>query len=201
MIFKNKWLYGITLVALSVGLPGLLTGCLCRRSEEATSDSDTNRPVEKIIFKIGQENKSYFEFNRNGFLQTTEYRCTVGVDCSTEAFPEYLTRAESGYLVYGVERIIISFRLDQTYDDITLRLARGGDETTLVRVDQNETYLVTNTMLGSGEGYRVGVYDLQVGRLEKGRHSIELTVADDGKGNAAYQWDALSLVARNDEEN
>jgi hypothetical protein len=48
---------------------------------------------------------------------------------------------------------------------------------------------------------RVGVYDLQVGRLEKGRHSIELTVADDGKGNAAYQWDALSLIARNNEEN
>jgi len=196
MIHKNKWLYGIALVALSVGLFGLIAGCLSRLSEEATNDPDTSRPVEKVIFEIGQEDKSYFEFNRSGFLQTTEYRCTGGVECSTEAFPEYLTLAESGYSVYGVERIIISFRLDQTYDDVTLRLARGGDETTVVRVDQNETYLVSNTMLGSGEGFHVGVYNLKLGELKRGRHRIELTVADDGKGNAAYQWDALSLVAK-----
>ena len=71
----------------------------------------------------------------------------------------------------------------------------AGGETTVVRVDRRRTYLVTNTMLGSGEGYRVGVYNLKLGALKKGRHSIELTVEDDGKGNATYQWDALSLYA------
>jgi len=89
----------------------------------------------------------------------------------------------------------INFRLEQTYNDVVLRLARGGDETTVVTIDGKRTYIVTNTMLGSGEGYRVGVYNLKLGTLKKGRHSIELTVEDDGKGNATYQWDALSLYA------
>ena len=51
----------------------------------------------------------------------------------------------------------INFRLEQTYNDVVLRLARGGDETTVVTIDGKRTYIVTNTMLGSGEGYRVGI--------------------------------------------
>ena len=182
MIIKSKWAYGITLVALSIGLFGLLTSCL--------SDG-------KVIFEFGREDKSDLEFRNRGLEDITEYRCRVGVDCSTEAFPAYLNRA--GYLpkyAYGgVEHIIISFELNRSYDDVILRLTRGGDETTVVRVDQKETYLVTNTMLGSSEGYGVGVYNLKLGALKKGEHRIEMTVADDGKGNAQYQWDALSLIA------
>ena len=184
MIKKSKWVYGIKLVALSIGLLGLLTGCL--------ADG-------KVIFEFGREDKSYGEFRRRGLRDITEYRCRVGVDCSTEAFPVYLNRA--GYLpkyAYGgVEHIIISFELNRSYNDVTLRLVRWGDETTVVRVDQKETYLVTNTMLGSNEGEVViGVYNLKLGALKKGEHRIELTVADDGKGNATYMWDALSLIAK-----
>ena len=51
-------------------------------------------------------------------------------------------------------------------------------------------------MLGSGEGYRVGAYNLELGSLKKGVHSIEMSLADDGKGNNIYQWDALSLFVR-----
>ena len=156
--------------------------------------SYTGQPVE--IFTIGQEDKSDSEFCSMGLTGITEYNCRVGVDCSTETFPAYLNRAGySGYDYGGVERIIISFRLDQTYNDVILRLVRGGDETTVVTVDGKQTYLVTNTMLGSGEGYRIGVYNLTLGALKKGRHTIEMTVADDGKGNAVYQWDALALFA------
>ncbi len=50
-------------------------------------------------------------------------------------------------------------------------------------------------MLGISGGYGFGVYNLKLGALKKGEHRIELTVADDGKGNAQYQWDALSLIA------
>ena len=182
MTNKSKWAYGITLVALSIGLFGLLTSCL--------SDG-------KVIFEFGREDKSDLEFRFGGLTDITEYRCRVGVDCSTEAFPAYLYRA--GYLYYadsGVEHIIISFELNRSYNDVTLRLVRWGDETTVVRVDQKETYLVTNTMLGSNEGEVViGVYNLKLGALKKGEHRIELTVADDGKGNALYQWDALVLIA------
>ncbi|HUV06503.1 MAG TPA: hypothetical protein VMX75_02165 [Spirochaetia bacterium] len=149
------------------------------------------RPVDNVFFTIGREDKSDSEFKFT--VGMSEYHCTIGVDCSTEAFPAYLGLAGSGY---GVERIIISFRLDQAYNNVILRLARGGDETTVVIVDRKQTYLVTNTMLGSGEGFRVGVYNLELGTLKKGVHTIEMSVADDGKGNAAYQWDALSLFVR-----
>jgi len=182
---QTKVSIGIAVSLLLVTLP------LWSRGQQESSDTD--QPV--VIFAIGQEDKSDREFRSSGFTGITEYRCRVGVDCSTEAFPEYLNRAHSGYADSGVERIIISFRLDQAYNNVILHLARGGDGTTVVTVDGKQTHLVTNTMLGSGEGYRVGVYNLALGALKKGRHTIEMTVADDGKGNATYQWDALSLYA------
>jgi len=197
MIIKSKWAYGITLVALSIGLLGLLTGCRSVSPEEGTNDTDNSRPAGEVIFEFGQEDKSDGEFRWSGLRGITEYRCRVGVDCSTETFPAYLNRAGySGYDSGGVERIIIVFRLDQAYNNVILRLARGGNETTVVKVDRRKTHLVTNTMLGSGEGYRVGVCNLKLGALKKGKYRIELTVADDGKGNATYQWDALSLIAK-----
>jgi len=195
MVSKPKLVYVVTLVALSIGLLGLLTGCLSDFPLEDANDSNASGAVGEVIFEFGREDKSDFEFRRSGLRDITEYRCRVGVDCSTESFPQYLYQSNSELAYSGVERIIISFKLDQTYNDVTLRLARGGDETTVVTVDRKRTYLTTNTMLGSGEGYRVGAYNLKLGALKKGRHRIELTVADDGKGNAQYQWDALSLIA------
>lgn len=178
---------------VSIGIAvSLLLMTLPLWSRGQPEPSDTDQPV--VIFAIGQEDKSDREFRSSGLGGITEYRCRVGVDCSTETFPAYLNRTGySGYDYGGVERIIISFRLYQTYNDVILRLARGGAETTVVTVDGKRTHLVTNTMLGSGEGYRVGVYNLKLGALKKGGHTIEMTVADDGKGNATYQWDALAL--------
>jgi hypothetical protein len=154
------------------------------------------RPVDNVFFAIGREDNSDNEFEFT--VGMSEYRCTVGVDCSTEAFPANLGLAGSdfagNYVLGGVERIIISFRLDQAYDNVILRLARAGGETTVVIVDRNQTYLVTDTMLGSGEDYIVGVYNLELGTLKKGVHTIETSVADDGKGSGAYLWDALSLI-------
>lgn len=185
MVSKSRWVHGITVVALSIGLLGLLTGCL--------SDG-------KVIFEFGREDKSYGDFRRSGLTDITEYRCRVGVDCSTEAFPVYFTRAGflGLYAERSVEHIIISFELNRSYNDVTLRLARWGDETTVVGVDQKETYVVTNTMLGSSESesFGIGVYNLKLGALKKGEHRIELTVADDGKGDGFYIWDALSLIAK-----
>ena len=166
-------------------------------SQSQSDDSDTTRPTGKVIFEIGQEDKRDWEFSRVGFEGQSEYTCRVGVDCSTEAFPQRLSRAGyTGYEYSSVERITISFTLDQKYKKVVLRLARGGDETTVVVVDgKRKKHRVTNTMLGSGEGFRVGVYNLELGALKKGEHTIEITMADDGKGNANYQWDALSLFA------
>jgi hypothetical protein len=197
MNIESRCACGTILVGFAIGLLGLLTACRSVSPEEAVIDPDSSPPVGEVIFEFGREDKSDSEFRSHGLEGTTEYRCRVGVDCSTEAFPARLNRAgDTGYDYGGVELIIVRFRLEQTCNDLILRLARGGDETTVVKVDRRRPCLVTNTMLGSSEGFRVGVCNLKLGALEKGEHRIELTVADDGKGNATYQWDALSLVAR-----
>jgi hypothetical protein len=149
------------LVSLSILVFAVLIMTVSPWYQVQADNSDTKRPKGKVIFEIGKEDKSALEFRRSGFMEQTEYRCRVGVDCSTEAFPEYLNRAGYwGHLDSGVERITIIFRLDQAYNNVILRLARGGDETTVVTVDRKRTHLVTNTMLGSGEGYRVGVLEM-----------------------------------------
>jgi hypothetical protein len=103
---------------------------------------------------------------------------------------------DSIYADEDVKRITITFTLDQDYSELALRLVRGGSETTVVTVDAQQTYLVTNVMLGSNEGWVVGSYYLMLGALKKGTHTIQLTVADDGKGNGHFGWDALALFAR-----
>jgi hypothetical protein len=188
---KTRTLLSILILVLAV-----LIMTLSPWGQVQSDDADKNRPTGKVIFEIGQEDKSDREFRLSGLSGIKEYRCRIGVDCSTEAFPAYLILAGyPGYDSGGVERIIIIFKLDRSYNNVVLRLARGGDETTLVIVDKKVKHLVTNTMLGSGEGFRVGVYNLTLGALKKGRHTIEMTVADDRKGNYVYQWDALSLFA------
>jgi hypothetical protein len=126
-----------------------------------------------VIFAIGQEDKSYSEFRLRGFKGQSEYTCRVGVDCSSEAFPRRLYRASiPGYNTEdsGVERVTIMFTLDQAYKNAVLRLARAGNETTVVTVDgeQERTHRVTDTMLESGDGYVSGVYNLTLGALKKG---------------------------------
>jgi len=156
-----------------------------------------SQPV--TLFAIGRENNSDGEFAARGFRGHPEYTCRVGVDCLTEAFPASLCRTpESHAASYDdeVKRITITLTLDQDYGELALRLVRAGAETTVVTVDGQQTYLVTNTMLGSNEGWVVGAYDLMLGALKKGTHTIQMTVADDGKGNGHYGWDALALLAR-----
>jgi hypothetical protein len=95
----------------------------------------------------------------------------------------------------GVDCITIEFGLEQDYSEVVLRLARGGAETLVVIVDKKRTHIVTNTMLGSDENDVIGVYNLTLGELKKDNHTIQLTVADDGKGNRRFTWDALALFA------
>jgi hypothetical protein len=96
----------------------------------------------------------------------------------------------------GVSRVIIDVTFDEVYDRVVLRLAREGSETTIVTVDEKTEYQVTAEMLGSRDGNHFGVYDLLVGPLEKGGHTIVLTVLDDGKSTGGYAWDALKILVR-----
>jgi predicted ester cyclase len=124
------------------------------------------------IFAIGREDNSYGEFRSNGFSELTEFTCTVGVDCLTEMFPNGLNREHLRlYAHSSVERITIQFSLEQAYNNVVLRLARAGSETTVVTIDGKRTYFVTNEMLGSSEGWTVGVFNLRLGTLEEGVHT------------------------------
>jgi hypothetical protein len=157
---------------------------------------------EKIIFfEIGKEDNSDSEFRSTGFGEYQEYTCEVRVDCLTDTFPQRLHRPPlmgdaSRYADAGVQRVTIVIYLRMAYNHVILHLVRGGDETTLVEIDGTQSYSVTNSMLGSNDGYLVGTYDLDLGLLVKGKHSIHLTVADDGKGDGTYRWDAIKMFAR-----
>ena len=193
-------IHALTILIVVVQLIGYATTKTSMPTSQSL-ESDTSRPAGNEIFAIGREDKSDLEFRSSGFSGHPEFTCTVGVDCSTQSFPQRLHRAQASayartYVDAGVERITIKFSLEQAYNNVVLCLARGGSETTVVTIDGKRTYFVTNEMLGSYDGYGVGVYNLMLGALKKGVHTIQLTVADDGKGNGTYQWDALALFAR-----
>ena len=184
----KKYLVFVPAVLL---IGALATGVL------AAAEPDTSRPVGKELFTIGQEDKSYFEFRSTGFMRQPEYTCRVEADCEAEAFPRRLYRAPiPSYVGDGVECIAISFTLGHDYNEVVLRLARAGAETAVVTIDGKRTHLVTNSMLGSNEGTIFGAFNLTLGALNKGTHTIQLTVADDGTGNGRHSWDALALFAR-----
>ena len=158
-------------------------------------NSDTEPPEGKVIFQIGQEDKK-LEFLTRGFTGIHEYMCTAGMNCIPTSFPARSYRMSAANIgdYSGVAQITIEFKLKRYYNEVVLRLARWGAETTVVTVDGKETHHVTSNMLGSNEDVH-GVYNLALGALSKGRHTILLTVAEDGKGNGRHSWDALVLFA------
>jgi hypothetical protein len=147
------------------------------------------------ILEIGKEDRSYAEFANKGFRGLEEFRCSTEQVPSADAFP--LGHFIEGVVTdRGVSRILFDFALDKPYDKVILRLCREGSETTVVTVDEETEYQVTSEMLGSRDGNHFGVYDLLVGPLETGRHTIVLSVLDDGKSTGGYAWDALKLLVR-----
>ena len=157
----------------------------------------TNQSVNtyEVIFRIGEENRVSAEFYKRGFEEQLSYICTIGVDFSNKTFPKrhYRANYRDSNRDFGVENIEIIFTLEKNYRNIIFRLARSGSETTTVIVDDEHEYVVTADMLGSSDNGGYGSYDLELGALNKGTHSMVLTVADDGNGNGAYGWDALII--------
>ena len=150
---------------------------------------------EIALPEIGKEDGSYSEFASKGFRDVDEFHCITDQVLSAEDFP--LGHFIEGVITdRGVSQVVIDFTLSKTYDRVVLRLAREGSETTVVTVDGRTDYQVTADMLGSRDGNHFGIYDLVVGSLEEGEHTIVLTVLDDGKGTGGYAWDALKLLVR-----
>lgn len=150
---------------------------------------------ELAILEIGKEDGGYAEFANNRFRDLDEFCCTTEQVPSADACP--LGHFVEGVVTdRGVSRVVFDLTFDKACDRVVLRLAREGSETTVVTVDEQTEYQVTAEMPGSRDGNHFGVYDLQVGPLETGRHTIVLTVLDDGKSIGGYAWDALHLLVR-----
>jgi hypothetical protein len=174
---------GCVVVALVVGVAASALG----QAGERTT----------LLFRVGKEDDSNREFAVRGFADSIEYTCTVGQDWPDAVFPGAMYRLPiAPFIDDGVGRVVIRFALGQAQDEIVLRLVRAGAETTVVTVDDLRQQLVTSAMLGSGENSVYGSYNLILGRMERGLHTIKLTIADDGKGNGRFAWDALSLLSR-----
>jgi hypothetical protein len=160
--------------------------CNCGRGE-------TGR--ELPILEIGKQDGSSAEFANKGFRDLDEFHCSTEKVPSADTFP--LAHFVEGVVSdRGVSRVAFDLNFGEAYDRVVVRLAREGSETTVVAVDGKTEYQVTAKMLGSRDGNQFGVYDLQVGPLEKGGHTIVLTVLDDGKTTGGYAWDALKVLVR-----
>jgi hypothetical protein len=150
---------------------------------------------DHAILEIGKEDGSYAEFANKGFRDLDEFRCSTEQVPSADAFP--LGHFIKGVVTdRGVSQVFFDISLDKAYDRVVLRLSREGSETTVVTVDEKTEYQVTSEMLGSKDGNYFGVYDLLIGPLMAGSHTITLTVLDDGKRIGGYAWDAIKFLVR-----
>ena len=149
------------------------------------------------IFVIGVENSSGSGFASGGFDQHQEFVCHIHVDCKVADIPAGLYEGDSPR-AYRDEapRLTIVFTLNRDYSEVMLHLARAGSETTAVSIDGGAPLLVTSEMLGSRDGGVMGSYDLPLGPLQAGSHSVTFSVQSDGIGNGGYAWDALSMYGR-----
>ena len=161
----------------------------------AWSSGRGERRGEIVLLEIGREDEDYSEFASRGFRDLEEFHCSTDQVLSAEEFL-FAHFIEGVIADRGVSRVVIDFTLGQRYERVVLRLAREGSETTVVTVDEGTEFQVTADMLGSRDGNHFGAYDLVLGSLEEGEHTIVLTVLDEGKSGSGYVWDALKLLAR-----
>jgi len=181
---RIKRVLSLGLLALPMMMAAVMCSGQIKELSQAAKDGE-------VIFTIGKEDGSDREFQNYLWTGIEEYIFRVGVETDNK-FPAEL-HIRGVYKNYGVVRLKITFSAQRSYDKAILRLVRGGDETSVVTVDGQQPYQVTSSMLGSGEGFRAGSYELDIGGLQEGEHTLMFTVLEDEKGNGAYQWDALEL--------
>lgn len=148
----------------------------------------------------GSKNLSYDDLNISDFAGRTEYIIDVADGRFRDDFPSGFYRSENGvhpdprYDEADVMVLTILFDIDRKAVPVVLRMARAGAETLLVTLNGTEEHRVTSGMQGSAEGYQVGAFDLELGRLEPGRHSVTLEIdPTNPHGNQHFAWDAVVL--------
>jgi hypothetical protein len=157
----------------------------------------TDAGPDGVLFEIGEVDHSRHDYKQTGWEGIQEYEYIIGVNSLSDGFPShlYVPSLKDIWDSTAVVHLRIKFKLSKSFEQVILRIARAGDETTIVNLDNEHIYEVTSAMLGSDEHSNWGSYDLSLGALEKGIRNIEFSVADDGKGNGRYGWDAIILYA------
>ena len=189
----NNSFPALYLVLFFIAVSQLLFCPAARSGNSPASDTAT----ENILFAIGVVDRSSRDFTNPVIHKVDEYECTVGVDCSTEAFPGqlHITSTPIDERVGGVSSVKINFSLSQPYENLFLRLARSGTEAAIVTLDDDKNFKVTGKMLGSDENPMYGSYDLAIGSLDQGAHNIRLTIDEESDGNGVFWWDAIILFS------
>lgn len=198
-MYRYRWILPLLLLAtliLSACEPVLLVEGRTPVATEFVDTESASIPWDEI-FVIGVEDHGWSEFASDGFDQYQDFVCHIDVDCTVADIPAGLYEGDSPRSYRDeAPRLTIVFQLSRDYSELMLHLARAGSETTAVFVDDGEPLLVTGEMLGSRDGGIVGSYDLPLGPLQAGSHSIAFDIPDDSMGNGGFVWDALSLTAR-----
>ena len=182
---------------------GFLIGVLCFASmhclivQQALGKSDAP-PTCNPIFSIGELNETSIEFAWEGFRYVREVEIDADGIVDPTKIPGRLIHPDSHHYSPdrwdAVKEITINFKIEDDESGVFLRIARAGDCDTLVVVDEMNKHRVTAEMLGSGRKSKFGEYDLYLGPLNKGNHSIILTIPDDGLGTiGSIKWDAIIL--------
>ena len=160
----------------------------------------SGEPNGDIVFAIGEVDKSSVEFYQGDFTNIRFVTINADGEVDPKLMPLRMIHPDGHYgpdRSDAAQEVVINFRLKRDAEGLIFRLARSGDSATLVTVDGETTYRVTDTMLGSAEGGVFGSYDLDLGTVPKGHHTLKLSMPDDGLGhNGSFSWDALVLIRK-----
>lgn len=158
----------------------------------------SDQPDNHIVFAIGEVDKSPAEFYQGNFNNIRFVTIDAAGEVDPRLMPVRMIHPDGRYSPDrpdAAQEVVINFRLRRDASRLILRIARGGDSATLVTVDGATNYRVTDMMLGSAEGGVFGSYDLDLGPMQKGHHTIKLGMPDDGLGfNGSFRWDAIVLI-------
>ncbi len=143
----------------------------------------------ETIWTIGTFNDSRSEFNHIDFdgVDTATYDADNDDASDFPAFL-YVSGYSGSWEEAGVHEVTINFSLDKDYWDVTLTYRKAGGETDEVSLDGGTPQTVT----GPGENI-LQTYDLSLGNLSLGSHSIVIECVSEGTGEGAHTYDALEL--------
>jgi hypothetical protein len=152
---------------------------------------------DNMVFAIGTVDKRPNEFSGWRFEGVRFITINADGEVDPKLMPMRMIHPDGHYSPDrgdAAQEVVIKFHLKRDASRLVFRLARGGDSVTAVTIDEETTYLVTSTMLGSGEGGVFGSYDLELGPMRKGPHTLTISMPEDGLGyNGSFRWDALIL--------